>query len=151
MPGTAGALRSARHAQPTGDCLLGGSPEMQWGPGHLPWHRKNLDSPTLISPWLGTISTCRETEKDKVQFKHTFKFLRMKPRAFIQNWGLPAHFKKEWREMVVWVTTIESTGPHLESRSGHGQTPPCGAASSITRCKVPGRSGVTSASSVSGP
>lgn len=73
------------------------------GPGHLPWHKKNLDSPTLISPWLGTISTCRETEKDKVQFKHTFTFLRTKPRAFIQNWRL------EQREMAVWVLR---TGHH---------------------------------------
>lgn len=32
---------------------------------HSPWHKKNLDSPTLISPWLGTISTCREAAKER--------------------------------------------------------------------------------------
>lgn len=32
---------------------------------HIPSQRKNLDSPTLISPCIGVISTCREARREK--------------------------------------------------------------------------------------
>lgn len=35
---------------------------------NLPSHTKNLDSPRLISPWLGVICTSRDTAEEKYRY-----------------------------------------------------------------------------------
>lgn len=96
---------------------------------NLPSHMKNLDSPTLISPWLGVICTSSETRDRETQthknsnFRHCMKHSWWMPQSyiFVQNLQVMKnqHFKYQssrlkWR-LYIKVTLVKYACDHKQT------------------------------------